>query len=104
MSLTCADCCLMILSALSLITMPNADHLWNWDGLFQTSSHFELAAIIIVLFLRLALVLFRQRRRFVEAFLFMGSMLAFHFVSRVTPAISMPRDLSVLHPEPVNDP
>lgn len=54
---------LLILSAISLSTMPLTQHLWSWDRFLHGGQDFELGALAVLVVLSLALVLCRQRRQ-----------------------------------------
>lgn len=53
---------LLILSAISLITMPVTQHLWTWDHFLHGGQDFELTTLIILTFLCLVLVLSKDSR------------------------------------------
>ena len=48
---------LLILTAISLITMPVTQHLWTWDHFLHGGRDFELSTLMILSFLGLVLVL-----------------------------------------------
>jgi len=54
---------LLILSAVSLSTMPLTQHLWTWDRFLHGGQDFELGALAILIFLSLVLVLSRNWRQ-----------------------------------------
>ncbi len=54
---------LLMLSAVSLGTMPLTQHLWTWDRFLHGGQDFELGALAVLIFLSLILVLCRQSRQ-----------------------------------------
>ena len=53
---------LLILTALSLITMPITEHFWTWDRFLQGGRDFELESIVLLSFLCLVMVLSKGDR------------------------------------------
>ena len=51
---------LLILSAISLITMPVTQRIWTWDHFLRGGHDFELTTLLVLSFLGMALVLSRQ--------------------------------------------
>jgi len=51
---------LLILTALSLITMPVTQHLWTWDHFLHGGQDFETSALMILTALNLVLVLAKR--------------------------------------------
>ena len=92
---------LLILSALSLLTMPITEHLWTWDHFFQTGRDYELSTLMVLTFLCLVLVLSKQRKQCVDVSLSLCHILAFQFTDGTAPVICMPVEVSVVDPEPV---
>lgn len=60
---------LLILSAISLSTMPLTQHIWSWDHFLHGGQDFELGALAVLIVLSLALVLCRQRRQALDVVL-----------------------------------
>lgn len=54
---------LLVLSAVSLSTMPFTQHLWTWDRFLHGGQDFELGVLAILIFLSLVLVLCRNCRQ-----------------------------------------
>lgn len=54
---------LLILSAVSLGTMPLTQRLWTWDRFLHGGQDFELGILAVLIFLSLILVLCRQSRQ-----------------------------------------
>lgn len=77
----------MILSALSILTMPITEHFWTWDRFLETGRDFELSTLMVLMFLCLVLVLLKQRKQRVESFLSLCQILAFRFTKDVAPAM-----------------
>lgn len=48
---------LLILTAVSLLTMPVTQHLWTWDHFLHGGQDFELSTLLVLSILCLALVL-----------------------------------------------
>ncbi len=67
---------LLILSVLSLLTMPITEHLWTWDRFLQTGRDFELGLLLVLTLLCLVLVLSKQHKHIVESMLAMCRRLA----------------------------
>lgn len=95
---------LVILSALSLLTMPLTEYLWTWDRFLQTGRDFEIGTLMGLSVFCLVLVLSKQCKQCVESFMSRWSVLAFQFIDRVTPEICLPAELQVFYPEPVAGP
>jgi hypothetical protein len=81
---------LLVLSTLSLLTMPITEHLWNWDRFLQGGKDYELGTLMILLFLCLAVVLSKQCKQCVEAILFSRCVLASEFIDRLIHRICLP--------------
>jgi hypothetical protein len=58
--------CLLMLTTLSLITMPITEHLWTWDCFLQGGRDFELSSIALLSFLCLVMVLSRTYKQCVD--------------------------------------
>jgi hypothetical protein len=58
---------LLILTAVSLMTMPVTERLWTWDHFLQGGKDFELNAILVLLFLCLVLVLSKHGKQGVDS-------------------------------------
>lgn len=95
---------LLILSALSLFTMPITEHLWTWDRFLQTGRDFELGTLLVLMFLCLVLVLSKQRKEGIESFLSFSSILAFQYADRNRTATCLPFEASVFNRELGSDP
>jgi hypothetical protein len=100
---------LLILSALSLLTMPITEHLWTWDRFLQTGRDFELGTLMVLSFLCLVLVLSKQCKQSVESLLSRWCALAFKFldrifVDRIRPGIFLPAERLAFCPDPVTRP
>jgi len=91
---------LLVLSALSLLTMPITEHLWTWDRFFQTGRDFELGTLMVLMFFCLVLVLSRQCKQCVETFLSLWHILAFQFADGIAPVICLPVEAPVFCPGP----
>ena len=92
---------LLILSALSLLTMPITEHFWTWDHFFQTGRDFELCTLMVLMFFCAVLVLSKQRKQCVESFLSLRPILAFRFADDVASSICRPVMASVANSETV---
>lgn len=93
--LACAGRYLLILSALSLLTMPITEHFWTWDRFFQTGRDFELSTLMVLTFLCLVLVLSRQRKQRIDFLLCVRPVLTFRFTDGIAPLICLPVEVSV---------
>jgi hypothetical protein len=95
---------LLILIALSLVTMPITEHLWAWDRFLHGGQDFELGALLVLSFLCLVLVLSRQCQKRVESSLSTWRVAAFQFINCVAPGICLTGQVSGLYPDPGTDP
>jgi len=95
---------LLILSALSLLTMPITEHLWNWDRFLQTGRDFELGTLMVLSFFCLVLILSRKCKQRVESLFAAWCTLAFKFMDQVTPGFCLPGMFLVFCTEPVTRP
>lgn len=96
--LACAGRYLLILSGLSLVTMPVTEHFWTWDRFFQTGRDFELSTLLALTFFCLVLVLSKQRKQCVDLFLSLCHILAFQFTDGIAPEICLPLEDSAFDP------
>jgi len=101
--LTWAGRYLLILSAISLLTMPITEHFWSWDCFFQTGRDFELGTLLVLMLLCLVLVLSKQCKQCVESFLSFSYILAFQFADSNAPVTSLPVEASAFDPETGSD-
>ena len=60
---------LLMLTALSLLTMPITEDLWNWDHFLQSGRDFEVGLILLLSFLCLVMVLSKTNKHCVDALL-----------------------------------
>ena len=60
---------LLILTAISLITMPVTQHLWTWDCFLHGGRDFELSTLMILSFLGLVLVLSKNLKQCIDSLL-----------------------------------
>lgn len=95
---------LLILIALSLITMPITEHIWAWDGFLQGGQDFELGALLVLSFLSLVLVLSKQCQRWVESSLSTWCVAVSQFMNSLAPGICLAGEVSAFNPEPGTDP
>lgn len=102
--LVCMGRYLLILSALSLLTMPMTERYWTWDHYFQTGRDFELGTLTVLMLLCLVLVLSRQRKQSVDSLLSLWRILAFRFTDGAAPVICILHEPSVPALEPIPDP
>ena len=68
---------LLILTAISLITMPVTQHLWTWDHFLHGGRDFELSTLMILSILGLVLVLSKNLKLSIDSLLSESSILAF---------------------------
>jgi len=94
---------LLVLSALSVLTMPITEHFWTWDHFLETGRDFELGTLLVLMLLCLVLVLSKQRKQCVESFLSLCHILAFQSLDRNEPASSLPAEASVFNSETGSD-
>ena len=57
---------LLILSAVSLVTMPFTQHLWTWDRFLHGGQDFELTVLAILTVLSMVLVVSQRCRRCID--------------------------------------
>jgi hypothetical protein len=98
-ALACAGRILLVSSALSLLTMPITEHLWNWDRFLQTGRDFELGTLMLLTFLCLVLVLSRQWKQAVEFLFSEGRILAFPFSQGEAPVCWLQMQPLQMEPE-----
>ncbi len=60
---------LLILTAISLITMPVTQHLWTWDHFLHGGRDFELSTLMILSLLGLVLVLSKNLKQCIDSLL-----------------------------------
>ena len=60
---------LLILTAISLITMPVTQHLWTWDHFLHGGRDFELSTLMILSILGLVLVLSKNLKQCIDSLL-----------------------------------
>jgi len=101
--LTWAGRYLLILSALSLLTMPITEHYWTWDHFLQTGRDFELGALLMLMLLCLVLVLSKQHNQCIESFLSFSHILAFRFADTHEPLACLSVEVSVFNREQGSD-
>jgi hypothetical protein len=90
---------LLVLSALSLLTMPITEHLWNWDRFLQGGRDYELGTLMILLFLCMVLVLSKQCKQCLETLLFLQCVVASEFIDRLAHGICLLGELLVSSPK-----
>jgi len=98
-----AACCLLILSALSLLSMPITEYCWTWDRFLQTGRDFELGTLLVLMLLCLVLVLSKQRKQCIESFLSLSHILAFRFADTNEPVNCLSVEVSVFNREQGSD-
>lgn len=54
---------LLVLTAVSLLTMPVTERVWTWDNLAEGGKDFELSMILVLSFFCLVLVLLKQGKQ-----------------------------------------
>jgi hypothetical protein len=84
---------LLVLTAISLITMPVTQHLWTWDHFLHGGKDFELSTLMILSFLGLVLVLAKSLKQCIDSLLSGLCTLAFACHKRV--ATRIPRVFSI---------
>ena len=57
---------LLLLSAVSLLTMPLTQHLWTWDRFLHGGQDFELTVLMILTMLSMVLVISQRCRRCID--------------------------------------
>lgn len=95
---------LLILIALSLVTMPITEHVWTWDRFLQGGQDFELGTLLVLSFLCLVLVLLKQCKQWLESSLSTRRVAVSQWMERVTPAICLAGEVSPFYPQPGTDP
>lgn len=68
---------LLFLVAVSLLTMPITQRLWNWDHFLRGGQDFELSVFLVLSFFCLVLVLSRHCKQCVDSLFAAGSRLAY---------------------------
>jgi hypothetical protein len=84
---------LLILTAISLITMPVTQHLWTWDHFLHGGRDFELTTLMTLSFLGLVLVLAKSLKHSIDSLLSGLCALAFACHKRI--AIKITWGLSI---------
>jgi hypothetical protein len=79
---------LLILTAISLITMPVTQHLWTWDHFLRGGKDFELSTLMILSILALVLVLSKNLKQSIDSLLSGLCILAFASHQRMPIRIS----------------
>ncbi len=95
---------LLILIALSLVTMPITEHIWTWDHFLQGGQDFEFGALLVLSIFCLVLVLSRQCQQWVESSLSTWCLASLEFVDHALPPICLAGDVTVFYTEPGTDP
>jgi hypothetical protein len=95
---------LLILIALSLLTMPITEHLWTWDRFLKGGQDFELGALLVLSFLCLVLVLSRQGQSWVESSLSTSCLAALQFINPIAPGICLSGEVPGFSPRHGTDP
>jgi len=95
---------LLILSAASLLTMPLTEHLWTWDHSLQGGQDFESGALLLVMFLCLALVLAHQCKRCVDLLFAHWRELVIHPSESGLAGILLHRALAIFRTDPMTGP
>jgi hypothetical protein len=93
---------LLVLTAISLLTMPVTQHLWTWDRFLHGGRDFELSTLMILSFLGLVLVLAKSLKQSIDSLLSGLCTLAFACHKRV--AIKIGWGLSIFRTEYVAAP
>jgi hypothetical protein len=58
---------LLLLTAVSFMTMPITERLWTWDNFLQGGQDFEMSTILVLSFLCLVLVLSKHGKQCVDS-------------------------------------
>jgi hypothetical protein len=95
---------LLILTSVSLMTMPVTERLWTWDHFLHGGQDFELGALLVLSILCLALVLPRYGKQFVDSLFANWCHLAFIFKHRQLVRTPLLRAFSILLAERVPSP
>jgi hypothetical protein len=70
---------LLILTAVSLLTMPVTQHLWIWDHFLHGGQDFELSTLLVLSILCLALVLSKHGKQCIDSLFAIWNLLVFIF-------------------------
>ncbi len=73
---------LLILTAISLLTMPVTQHLWTWDHFLRGGQDFELSTLFVLSILCLVLVLSEHGKQSVDSLFAIWRIVAFIFNHR----------------------
>lgn len=95
---------LLILSAVSLITMPLTQQLWTWDHFLHGGQDFELTALMILNVLCLVLVISQRCKGCIELLVVQRCLVIRKTRNSRTRAISQHCALPVFRTEPKKDP
>ena len=96
--------CLLILSVVSLSTMPFTQHLWTWDRFLHGGQDFESGALMVLIFLSLVLVVSKHSKQCVDLLLAQWHLLGFHLTGRESIGIPLYRTVWALQIKPVPSP
>lgn len=73
---------LLILAAISLVTMPLTQHIWTWDHFLHGGQDFESGMLVILTILCLAVLLSQLCKRQVDSWFAAFRLLDFSFSDR----------------------
>lgn len=95
---------LLILIAMSLVTMPITEHIWTWDHFLQGGQDFELGALLVLSIFCLVLLLSRQCQQWVDLSLSTWCLASLEFVNHALPPICLAGEVSVFYSGTRGDP
>jgi len=90
---------LLILAAVSLITMPLTQHIWTWDHFLRGGQDFESGMLILVTILCLAVLLSQLCKRHVDLLFAARSPLALFCTDRESAGIPLAGEFTLFRAE-----
>ena len=94
---------LLMLAAISMLTMPLTQDIWTWDGFLRGGQDFEAWTLTIVIILCLAVLLSHLCKRRLDLLFAVCPMLAFTFNHGELPGKSPVGTSGIFRMERVND-
>ena len=88
---------LLILTAISLITMPVTQHLWTWDHFLHGGRDFELSTLMLLSILGLVLVLSKNLKQCIDSLI--SGLCTLAFACHKRESIAITRAFSTLRTE-----
>jgi hypothetical protein len=86
---------LLVLSAISILTMPVTQYLWTWDHFLHGGRDFEFSALILLTVFSLVLVLAKQCKQCLDSLFVECRVLRFQLLRRVSSAFPSKAVISI---------